>query len=435
MSKTGKINIADMNPEARSLIEKLQTFALNLWWTWHPEVIDVFRDLEPDLWREVNHNPILMLQRIDPKLLADRVHDNAIRYRINDVAHQLDKYIRGEDAWGRAQASKLRVWPVAYLSFEFGLHESLPTYAGGLGILAGDHLKSASDVGIPVIGVGLLYTEGYFQQRLDADGWQNEEYSEADKSLLPIEPVMGLDGKRLYVEVPIGPRNPKLQIWRARVGRNDLYLLDSNLPENTKEDQELTGRLYEADITARIRQEIVLGVGGMRTLAAVGRMPAVVHCNEGHCAFALLEWSRLQMAWEGVGFDQARHHVGRRAVYTTHTPIPAGHDYFPPDLIESHMGFMSDGLGLSFDELMALGRVNPGDPKEPFCMTVLALKMAHRSNGVSALHGRVSRSMWRPLWGNRSEQEVPIGHITNGVHVPSWLAPPMNQLFEEDIRA
>ncbi|UCG15077.1 MAG: alpha-glucan family phosphorylase, partial [Phycisphaerales bacterium] len=250
---------------------------------------------------------------------------------------------------------------------------------------------------------------------------------------LPLSPVYLPDGKRLVIEVPILGRMPKVQVWKASVGRSELYLLDSNVPENTPEDRALTGRLYEADPTTRIRQEIVLGIGGMRMLAALNKMPGVVHCNEGHSAFALLEWIRLHMIWEGVGFDKSRDHVGRRAIFTTHTPIPAGHDYFDPKLFKEHVGFMGAQLGLSERDFFGLGRINPDDMSEPFCMTVLTLKIAHRSNGVSALHGRVSRNMWRPLWRTRSEQEVPIGHITNGVHVPSWIAPSTYQLFERHL--
>ena len=415
---------------AAGLLAKLRKLAMNLWWTWHPDVVAIFRDLDPELWREVNHNPILLVQGMDEGRLLERARDEAIEARINEAAHRLEVYCKGEDAWARPRSSKLRVWPVAYFSFEFGLHESLPTYAGGLGILAGDHLKSASDLGVPIVGIGLLYTEGYFLQRLDADGWQQEEYVPVDKNSLPLQPVLFPDGTRLMVDVPILNRNPKIQVWKALVGRNELYLLDSNVPENTKEDRALTSRLYAADPTARIRQEIVLGIGGMRALAALKKMPGVVHCNEGHSAFALLEWIRLHMVWEGVGFDKARDHVGRRAMFTTHTPIPAGHDYFAPKLFEEHLGHMAGGLGLSTRDFVGLGRINPGDASEPFCMTVLTLKIAHRANGVSALHGRVSRNMWRPLWDMRSEQEVPIGHITNGVHVPSWVSPPMYKLYE-----
>jgi starch phosphorylase len=430
MSAGSAGTIQSVHSDIADLPEKLTRLARNLWWTWHPEVVTIFRDLDPELWREVNHNPILLLQRMDPDRLAQRAREQGLEGRILDVARGLDLYCRGEDTWARTRVSKLRVWPVAYFSFEFGLHECLPTYAGGLGILAGDHLKSASDLGVPIVGVGLLYTEGYFQQRLDADGWQHEEYSPVDKGSLPLEPVLTPGGDRLLIDIPILDRIAKLQVWRARVGRSELYLLDSNLPQNTPEDQQLTGRLYEAAPKTRIRQEIALGVGGIRTLAAIGRMPGVVHCNEGHSAFALSEWLRLHMIWEGVGFDQARHHVGRRAIFTTHTPIPAGHDHFDPELAKQHLGFLAEGMRLSMHDLLGLGRVNPKDTVEPFCMTVLALKIAHRANGVSALHGRVSRNMWRPLWNHRSEQEVPIGHITNGVHVPSWLAPPMYQLYE-----
>ncbi|UCG33737.1 MAG: alpha-glucan family phosphorylase, partial [Phycisphaerales bacterium] len=418
----------------RTDIDKLNELARNLWWTWHPEAVAIFRDLNPQLWREVNHNPVVFLQRIAPSEVESKAHDMALGVRISTVVRQLQSYLRSDDAWALAQASRLRVWPVAYFSAEFGLHESIPSYAGGLGLLAGDHLKSASDLGVPIVGVGLLYTEGYFHQVVNADGWQEESYDTIDMSTLPLDAVTTNGGKdRLMVDIPLEDRAVKLQIWKAMVGRVPLYLLDSNVKANTKQDRQLTGRLYDADPLTRIRQELILGVGGMRVLAAVGKMPGVVHLNEGHSAFALIEWMRLHMSWEGVPFQKAHDHVGRRAIFTTHTPVAAGHDRFDPKVIMDHLDWARNELGLNKKEFLGLGRVNPDDDKETFCMTVLALKIAHRANGVSALHGRVSRNMWRPLWNMRSEQEIPIGHITNGVHVAGWLAPQMHHLIEQHV--
>jgi starch phosphorylase len=418
--------------EEQTHLHKLDQLARNLWWTWQPEAVAVFRDLNPQLWREVNHNPIVFLQRIEPAEVERKAHDMALGVRISTVVRQLQSYLESDDAWALAQASFLRVWPVAYFSAEFGLHESIPSYAGGLGLLAGDHLKSASDLGVPIVGVGLLYTEGYFHQVINPEGWQEEKYDPINMTTLPFEPVTANGGnERLMVDIPLEDRAVKLQVWKAMVGRVPLYLLDSNVEDNSDEDRHLTGRLYDADPFMRIRQELILGVGGMRVLAGVGKMPGVVHLNEGHSAFALFEWMRLHMSWEGVSFEKARDHVGRRAIFTTHTPVAAGHDRFDPKVVLQHLDWARNELGLDKKEFLGLGRVNPDDDKETFCMTVLALKIAHRANGVSALHGRVSRNMWRPLYGMRSEQEVPIGHITNGVHVAGWLAPQMRHLFEQ----
>ena len=412
--------------------EKLDCLTRNLWWTWHPQVVEIFRNIDAELWRDVNHKPRIFLKQIGAEKVEMQVARQALGDRIDAALASLEAYCAETEAWALRRASRLRVWPVAYFSAEFGLHESIPMYAGGLGLLAGDHLKSCSDLGIPIVGVGMLYTYGYFHQRLDAQGMQQEEFRPLEMENLPLEPVMTPNGsRRLIIEVPLSGRSPKIQVWQARVGRALLYLLDSNVPENSEEDRKLTGRLYVSDPDTRIQQEIILGVGGVRVLAGVQRMPGAVHLNEGHCAFALLEMMRLRMVWEGASFENARNHVGRRAVFTTHTPVPAGHDYFAPDLIERHLKPLREDLGLSERDFLALGRVRPDADDEPFCMTVLGLRVCHRANGVSALHGRVSRRMWRALWGGRDEQEVPIGHITNGVHVLSWVAPRMHWLFDE----
>ncbi|MHC4235333.1 MAG: alpha-glucan family phosphorylase [Planctomycetota bacterium] len=417
--------------KVQTAYQKLEQLCCNLWWTWHPQVVEIFRALDAELWREVNHNPNLFLRRMGPERMKRQVAHHDLGERIDQALGDLQAYCSGDEAWALRRASTLRVWPVAYFSAEFGLHESIPTYAGGLGLLAGDHLKSCSDLGVPLVGIGLLYTQGYFHQLLDAEGMQHEEYRALEMENLPLEPVMTSDGReRLLVDVPLHGRAPKLQIWLASVGRIKLYLLDSNVPENDEQDRALTGRLYASDPETRIQQEIILGVGGVRTLAAVQQMPGALHLNEGHCAFALLEMIRLNMVWEGVSFDDARAHVGRRSVFTTHTPVPAGHDQFAPDLVERHLGSLRESLGLSQRDFLSLGRVSPDDGREPFCMTVLALRVCHRANGVASLHGHTSRKMWRPLWDMRHEQEVPIGHITNGVHVQSWLAPRMFRLYE-----
>ncbi len=325
--------------------------------------------------------------------------------------------------------------PVAYFSAEFGIHESLPVYSGGLGVLAGDHIKSASDLAIPLVGVGLFYGQGYFRQRLDRNGWQQEEYLATDVTQLPLEVAIGKNGRPVVVKIDTRNGSIYAKVWRVAVGRCDLFLLDSDVEENAPEDRALTSRLYGGDSRARIRQELLLGVGGVRALRAMGITPGVLHLNEGHSGFAVLEALRMRMEDEGISFENAVPRVSREVVFTTHTPVPAGHDRFDFDLIEEHLGPLRDGLGLSQDSLMGLGREKPSNSQETFCMTVLGLRLSRRANAVSALHGEVSRAMWTGLCPGKPEDEVPIGHITNGVHVPSWLAPQMYRLYDRHLGA
>lgn len=412
------------------VVERLRELARNLWWTWQSNVLQLFRDLDPGLWRATDHNPVEFLKRIPPDQLERRASEMALHSRIDYAFRRLNEYLQNYESWGAYHASVLRNRPVAYFSMEFGLHESLPIYSGGLGVLAGDHLKSASDLGIPLVGVGLLYNQGYFRQRLNADGWQEEAYDNTDKDLLPIEPARTPDGKPVVVEINTHVGVMRVQVWRVEVGRTTLYLLDSNLPENSESDRSLTARLYGGDAQTRIRQEVLLGIGGVRALHLMGYRPSVLHLNEGHSAFAGLELIRRQMDDEEVPFVEALREVAQMTVFTTHTPVAAGHDRFPAELVEQHLGMIRERLRLSYDDFMGLGRVHTGDHSEPFCMTVLALKLSRHANGVSALHGTVSRRMWHPMFPGKTEEEVPIGHITNGVHVLSWLAPQMKELYD-----
>jgi len=327
----------------------------------------------------------------------------------------------------------LRPRPVAYFSAEFGIHESLPIYSGGLGVLAGDHIKSASDLDIPLVGVGLFYGQGYFRQWLDSNGWQQEQYLETDVNQLPMQPALGTNGRPVEVQIETRGGSIRAKVWRVKVGRRDLLLLDSDVEGNAPEDRELTSRLYGGDSRTRIRQELLLGVGGFRALRAMGITPGVLHLNEGHSGFVVLEAIRSRMEEEGVGFDAAAPRVSREVVFTTHTPVPAGHDRFNADLIEEHLGPLRDALGLSQESLMGMGRENPSNPDELFCMTVVGLRFSRRANAVSSLHGEVSRAMWTGLSPSKPEDEVPIGHITNGVHVPSWLAPQMFRLYDRHL--
>jgi starch phosphorylase len=417
----------------KTLHEKLCVLARNLWWTWQPEVVDIFRDLEPKRWRELTHNPIALLQEISPAEVERRAEELVLVSRINYAYRRLGEYMTTIHHWGTTHTGPLQVRPVAYFSAEFGLHESLPIYSGGLGVLSGDHLKSTSDLGVPLVGVGLFYTQGYFLQRLDSDGWQQEEYIDIDTERLPVERVLDKSGSAVLVQIETRSGVIRAHVWRVQVGRTMLLLLDSNVEGNSTEDRNLTARLYGGDVRTRIRQELMLGVGGLRALSALGIEPGAIHLNEGHSAFAPLEMVRRRMKTEGLSFAAALREVTAQTFFTTHTPVEAGHDRFDARLMEEHLGPLRDELGLSEHDFMALGRVKPENHDELFCMTVLALRTSARANAVSGLHGRVSRKIWQPLWPGRGEDEVPIGHITNGVHVLSWLAPQMRQLYDRHL--
>lgn len=413
--------------------ERLWTLARNLWWSWDAETIGIFRDIDPARWRELDHNPLALLSETSLDTLTGRISQNVLHSRIQNACHRLQDYLRSDKTWGARYAGVLRSRPVAYFSAEFGLHESIPIYSGGLGVLAGDHVKSASDLGVPLVGVGLFYKQGYFRQRLNHDGWQLEDYLPVRGEILPVEPARRPGGEQVLVAVETRNGSISARVWKITVGRCMLLLLDSDVEGNQPEDRDLTARLYGGDRRVRIRQELLLGVGGYRALRALGINPGVVHMNEGHSAFAALEVTRQRMAAEGISFDEAANRVAPHAVFTTHTPVPAGHDRFSPGLVEEHLGPLRESLGLSFDALMALGRVDPYNNHEEFCMTVLALKLSRRRNAVSALHGQVSRAMWTGLYPGRLADEVPIGHITNGVHALSWLAAPMRQMFDRHL--
>jgi len=433
------LQIAPIVSEARAVgqivtpvLQRLIDLARNLWWTWDTECNHLFRALDPVAWRECDHNPLTMLRRMPFDDLEKRASQLALNGRINQAHRRLQEYLRAKHTWGERHASILGARQVAYFSAEFGLHESIPIYSGGLGILAGDHLKSASDLGIPLVGVGLYYDQGYFRQRLDADGWQSESYIHVEHAVLPMAPATER-GIPITVEIETRTGSILARVWKMQVGRNTLLLLDSNVDGNSPEDRELTARLYGGDQRIRIRQELLLGVGGVRALAAAGIAPAVVHLNEGHSAFATLELVRRRMDLEVIGVEEALRRVAAQVVFTTHTPVPAGHDRFSPELIEEHLGPVRDGLGLSPRDFLALGREQADAPHEDFCMTVLALRTSQRANAVSSLHGQVSRAMWSALYGAPRDSAVPIGHITNGVHVNTWLAPQMRLMYERHL--
>jgi starch phosphorylase len=420
---------------AESLYEKCMELARNLWWTWHPDVINLFRDLDPIRWRQLDHNPIALLKEFTPERLDARAAEMVLYSRINHAFRRLKEYLTNKQTWGATHAGVLGAKPVCYFSAEFGIHESLPIYSGGLGVLSGDHIKSASGLGVPLIAIGLFYDQGYFKQHLDANAYQQEEYLDTKVENLAIEHAYSPSGEPITVS--IDTRNGPLlaKVWLMRVGRVKLYLLDCDVDGNSPHDRQLTSRLYGGDERTRIRQELVLGVGGVRALRALGVTPGVYHLNEGHSAFAPLEVVRQKIEHEGMNFDDALREVAQHTVFTTHTPVPAGHDRFDGGMVEEHLGPLRDHLGISYEQLMGLGRVEPHNESEPFCMTVLGLKASRRANAVSSLHGHVSRRMWAHLWPWRVEEEIPIGHITNGVHTPSWLAWQMMQLYDRHFPA
>jgi starch phosphorylase len=411
---------------------RLSALAQNLWWSWDPDMTSLFRELDPVLWRDLDSNPVALLQQMSIDQIEERASELALHSRINYGYRRMQEYLQSTSTWGARHAGVLWARPVAYFSAEFGIHESLPIYSGGLGILAGDHIKSASDLGIPLVGVGLYYDQGYFRQRLDADGWQHEDYLAVDHRQLPMRPAV-MDGVPVIVSIETRTGTIMARVWQLSVGRSTLLLLDSNVEGNQPEDRQLTSRLYGGDQRVRIRQELLLGVGGMRALGAMGIAPGVLHLNEGHSAFAALEVIRQRMQIEGVDAWEALRRVAPQVVFTTHTPVPAGHDRFPEGLVDEHLGPLCAELGLPLHEVMGLGRVHPHDGGEQFCMTVLALKASHRANAVSSLHGQVSRAMWAGLYPGATDDRVPIGHITNGVHVHTWLAPQMRQLYDRHL--
>ncbi len=413
--------------------QRLEALARNMWWSWDHDTASLFRALDPALWRALDHNPIALLRQTPAALIEERASALVLHSRINYAYRRMQEHLTSTRTWGARNAGVLWARPVAYFSAEFGLHESVPIYSGGLGILAGDHLKAASDLGIPLVGIGLYYDQGYFTQRFDLTGYQQEDYRDVDSSLLPLEPAMDASGRPVTVSIDTRTGPLVARVWKLAVGRNTLLLLDSDVDGNQLADRGLTSRLYGGDDRVRIRQELLLGVGGVKALTALGIAPGVVHLNEGHSAFASLELACQRMQAEGIGAAEALRRISSQVVFTTHTPVPAGHDRFSPPLVDEHLGPLRATMGMSADELLSLGRVNPSDPDEGFCMTILALKLSRRANAVSSLHGQVSRAMWTPLFPGRSEEQVPIGHITNGIHVRTWLAQQMHQLYDRHL--
>lgn len=401
------------------LVEGLHVLSKNLWWTWHPEAQYIFREFSPRLWERANHNAAWVLADISEQELHARLCDNDFAQRAAQVLEEFETYMNEKHTWASVHASSLK-GPIAYFSAEFGLHESVRIYSGGLGVLAGDHTKSASDLGIPFYGISLFYREGYFEQRISPDGWQQEQYIPVDLKRQASEVVKDKKGNPIVCEVQIGFSTVKFIARKIAVGRSTILLLDTNLPENEEHFRNITAHVYGGDAATRIAQELLLGIGGVRMLRAMGIKPAVFHMNEGHSAFLTLELLREEIE-KGIPKEKAIKHVVKECIFTTHTPVPAGHDRFNRDLMtfifESRVG----SFGMTMDELMELGREHKENANDPFCMTVLALRMSHAANGVSELHGHVSREMWKMLYDVKNEKDVPIGYVTNGIHVGSWL--------------
>ena len=423
------IRTFNVSPSLPSRLEPLRRLAYNLHWDWNVESKDLFRRLDPDLWESSHHNPVLMLGTINQGRLLEVVEDEGFLAQMDRAARQLEDYLQ-ERTWYQKQRSSKPKECYAYFSAEFGLVDCLPVYSGGLGVLAGDHLKSASDLGLPLVGVGLLYQQGYFAQYLNADGWQQERYPINDFYNMPLHLERNPDGSELRIAVDYPGRKVYARVWRVQVGMVPLYMLDTNIEPNNPYDHDITDQLYGGDIDMRIHQEIMLGIGGVQMLKALGYNVTAYHMNEGHAAFSALERIRILIQEEGLSYAESRQVVASSNIFTTHTPVPAGIDLFAPDKILYYLGYYAEIFGLPKEQFLGLGRENTGDLSAPFSMAVLALKMATFSNGVAQLHGVVSRQMFKGLWQKVPVEEVPIAAITNGVHARSCVAKSTQELYD-----
>lgn len=416
-------------PTLPDRLKPLQEMAHNLWYSWNFDVVRLFIRLDPDLWEASYQNPVVMLSRLPQDTLIRASQDEAFLVSLDRVYQKYQDYLERKK-WFHYKYPDMEDKRIAYFSLEFGLDTGLPVYSGGLGVLAGDTLKSASDLGLPMIGVGLLYRYGYFRQILSSDGWQQERYEENDWYHMPVELVKDAKDQPLRVAVEIDSASVWCQVWKVTVGHIPLYLLDTNIPENSSKAREITSVLYGGDKDTRIRQEIVLGIGGVRALHALGIEPGVYHMNEGHSWFLDLERLRYLMQEEKLTFTEASQFIWASSVFTTHTPVPAGNERFDPVLVHRYLGDFVKQLGISWKDFLGIGRINPNDEAETFCMTVAALKYSAHNNGVSQLHKLVSREMWHNIWPDLPKDEIPIKGITNGVHLSSWISHEMNELYE-----
>jgi starch phosphorylase len=419
------ISTYTVKPKLPAPLKPLEEIARNLWLSWNYDAVQLFIRLDYDAWLKSQQSPIKTLGMVSPERLNEAAKDDSYLAALKDVYEHFQHYKKGE-TWYRGSHKDV----VAYFSMEYGMDVSLPIYSGGLGILSGDHMKTSSDMGLPLVGVGLLYRQGYFQQVLNADGFQQESYPENDWYNMPVEQKVGKDGRPIKIAVDMAGRQAAAQIWEVKVGRSSLYLLDTNIEENAPDIRNVTAALYGGDKETRIRQEILLGIGGIRALRALGINPAATHMNEGHAAFLGLERIREIMVEKHFTFGEAKEAVWPTNVFTTHTPVPAGNERFDIALLEKYFRSWPQILGISWKEFLALGRERPQDDNESFCMTVLALKLAAYANGVAKLHGVVSRDMWKGLWPGLPLDEVPIHHVTNGVHPRTWVSSGMVDLLD-----
>lgn len=423
-----KIHSFNVQPNLPENIKFLEELANDMWFTWNWQAILLFVQVDPKLWTAAKRNPKWFLGCVPQKRFEELSKDETFVENLNKVKEAYYNYKNNQHTWYQEHRRENGNLLTAYFSMEYGIGEGLPIYSGGLGMLAGDHMKSASDLGMPIIGVGLFYKQGYVQQVLNREGWQNEEYPDNDWAHMPVERVMK-DGKEVVVDIPLGAENVKACVWRVPVGRTSLYLLDTNLQENTPAQRAITEKLYGGDRENRIRQEVVLGIGGVRALNAMGIKPTVYHINEGHSAFLLFQRIIDIMKEKNLTFAQAREIVWASSVFTTHTPVIAGNEHFAPDLVHKYMDFYAREMGLSWDEFLALGKETP--ESATYCMTVVALRLAAFCNGVAKLHGKVSREMWHNLWPGLPVSEVPITSITNGIHGASWISHELNELYRK----
>jgi starch phosphorylase len=426
----GKITLSQ--DEITSLVKRLKRLTGNLWWTWNQDCQDIFQELSPRAWQNLYHNAVAVLREVSDYELRVRLQDPLFAAQVRAALNSFEAHLSKTDTWGRQHAPALLENPVAYFTAEFGFHETLPIAAGGLGILAGDQARSASDLGIGFVGVSLFYREGYFQQAIDLANWQTEYYTLLNPSILPLEPVLNAHGTPLVCQVDINLSRVSFHAWRVNVGRCPVYLLDANRVENEQRYRDLTLHVYGGDSTTRIMQEVLLGMGGLVLLRALGIKPSVFHINEGHVAFLTLELMREKIA-RGVPFETALAQTRAECHFTTHTPVAAGHDRFSPELMRYAFHKVQPQITPSLTEFLALGRVNPKDENETFCMTVLALKASRTANAVSELHGRVSRRMWHSLYPHLPLDEVPIGHITNGIHLLGWMKGPVRSFWRRKL--
>src|SRR5207253_2062378 len=419
----------NVTPILPAALEPLREMSFNLWWTWEPAARRLFRHLDPDLWNRTNHNPVRMLQLSRQSRLEELAQDKTFLRELKQVFEEFEKYLGRHDTYGKTGAGSAIKNPIAYFSAEFGFHESIPNYSGGLGILAGDHCKSASDLDLNFVAIGLLYRHGYFKQQIDKEGVQEAVNLNQNFHDLPIREVRRGDAN-LLISVRILDREVFAKIWQLQVGRVSLYLLDTETPENNAEDRLITAELYGGDLEMRMRQEIMLGIGGVKALSALGIEADVFHMNEGHSAFLALERVRRIVTERKLDFYSALQVVASANVFTTHTPVPAGNDSFPQEMMRKYFGDLATEIGLPFEEFLSFGQTRT-NTKDPFSMTILALRMSRHSNGVSRLHGEVSRGLWKDVWSGVPAHEVPIASITNGIHTKTWMAPEFSALYRK----